>query len=90
MSPAVKRIRISLQEYEKIIRANVKDDSGSLWTSEVKGKKPGSWCKIYCRKGDKRPLAMWENTGHGWAWKSWKRPSFFKKLLTKIMASCTL
>ena len=85
MSP-VKRIRINLRKYEKIIRANVKDDSGSLWTSTIRGKKPGSWCKIYCRGNDRRPLAMWENTGHGWVWDSWKMPNFFKKVLTKTLA----
>jgi hypothetical protein len=28
---------------------------------------------------------MWENTGHGWVWKSWKRPNFFRKMLTDFL-----
>jgi len=86
MKPAAKRIKISHIAYEKVIRNNLTGDE--LHYKRIAGKKRGTFCYAYFRERseDGGPVALWESTGHVWVWRTWKRTTFFKKLLTKVLA----
>jgi len=80
----VKRIKVKLIEYERTIRKNL--DGIELFYKRIEGKK-GSYCFAYFREPSEEggPVAIWESTGHGWVWSTWDYPTFFKKLLTKVL-----
>jgi len=81
----IKRIRISLKAYEKVIRGNIRGND--LWTTKFRGRKPKTYCIAYYREENdlKGPVAMWESTGYGWVWLTWKYSNIFKRLLTKSL-----
>jgi len=85
MSKVVKRIKIGLKDYERVVRKNLNGDY--LYYKKIAGKKRGSYCYAYFRDRTEEggPVAIWESTGHGWVWSTWDYPTFFKKLLTKVL-----
>ena len=84
MSKVTKRIKIGLNQYERVIRQNL--DGAYLYYKRIAGKKRGTFCYAYFQSEseDGGPVALWESTGHGWVWRTWKYSPIYKRIFNKV------